>query len=104
MKNSKYTPGPWRVLYSSNTYPSVHAGETNSPICPLYEYVAEGQRDLLDNADANAQLIAAAPDMLEALMQIDSILLSATAETATSAIRQCFAITTSAVAKARGEK
>ena len=47
-------------------------------------------------------LVEAAPQMLEALNQIDSILLSATNETSTSVIRQCFAISAAAIAKAAG--
>lgn len=70
MNNPKHTPGPWSVLYSSNKYPSIHAGETKTPIAVLYEYVSETDRDLLDNAEANARLIAAAPELLEALENI----------------------------------
>lgn len=61
---TKHTKGPWKVLYSSNKYPSIHSGPTQTPVAVLYEYVSETDRDLLDNAEANARLIAAAPELL----------------------------------------
>lgn len=66
----KHTPGPWSVLYSSNVYPSIHAGPTSAPVASLYAHTqSRGERDVFENADANARLIAAAPVLLEALRE-----------------------------------
>ncbi len=58
MSDQAHTPGPW----------SLNAGEfviskTGGEICQMND--ADGE--LLDNALANARLIAAAPELLEAL-------------------------------------
>jgi hypothetical protein len=56
----KHTPGPWAI--------SKHATPEHSPQFGVYP---EGGRDLAivkgDNAKADAKLIAAAPDLLDAL-------------------------------------
>lgn len=60
MKNKlKHTPGPWRC--NENVYVMNSVGET---ICILYSPKTEED---LKNAKNNARLIAAAPEMLEAL-------------------------------------
>lgn len=55
---SKHTPGPWKA-----TYKTVTAPETEDRL-PLDVHIHGGNRD--DNK-ANARLIAAAPELLEAL-------------------------------------
>jgi hypothetical protein len=57
--NTQHTPGPWK------TWPSIHNGQT---------YIVKGDYTSKDNGciahadtEANARLIAAAPDLLEAL-------------------------------------
>ncbi len=78
---SKHTPGPWRAM----PYRKVN-GADGVEVCAL-------QSRKIEVADANAHLIAAAPDMLEALEnlveQIDDVALTAKA--------------TAAIKKARGQ-
>ena len=61
MSESKHTPGPWTVGKSDAGF-SIYAGDL------LIVDLVCGITD--DEADANASLIAAAPDLLEALHQI----------------------------------
>ena len=98
--NTKHTPGPWTVetgsFYVSIRAPSRMVGDTR---------VIGGKPD--DENLANARLIAAAPDLLEALGDAAAMLEvyatgktnSATHGQAVSAIRDALA----ALAKARGE-
>lgn len=55
-----YTPGPWRIADSSE----IHS-ESGQPVCSI----AHEENSNLDSqiANANARLIAAAPDLLNAL-------------------------------------
>lgn len=55
MTDAKHTPGPWRV----NGQKSVRG--------PNLEYIANAN---WKNGEANARLIAAAPDLLEALIMV----------------------------------
>lgn len=61
--SAKHTPGPWAAPYPSNGYSMRHP-----PIVSDHGHVAttSWQGDL-DHTDANARLIAAAPEMLRAL-------------------------------------
>ena len=63
MSETKHTQGPWRI----NKYGSIGAGERGTePIVAIVEPFYSVDRRHGDHA-ANARLIAAAPDMLEAL-------------------------------------
>lgn len=55
---SKHTPGPWVVCARYVVTP-----DQDTTICEIPEYLA----DYTETDEANARLIAAAPDMLEAL-------------------------------------
>ncbi len=58
---AEHTPGPWRVDRSDWGQPQfINAGDT--PLVALWGYVSEKT-----TVEANARLIAAAPEMLEAL-------------------------------------
>lgn len=69
MTQAKHVPGPWSIMefQRSGGYGPVRSivrdveGESVSEICELVEDYAPGV------ADANARLLAAAPDMLEML-------------------------------------
>ena len=88
---SKHTPGPWHVFKDSSIY-SKHADYT------LAEIVA-GMTD--EECDANARLIAAAPELLKALQAaLDALRGSAGFDEINNAKKQVKA----AIAKATGEK
>lgn len=55
--SAKHTPGPWRITAQGKHVVSVEDGR----ICAAPEHMAKW------NWDANARLIAAAPELLEAL-------------------------------------
>ena len=77
MKDAKHTPGPWRVLGSVTTTKqgthNLHIGhgdaDTFSPM--LAEVLSDGDRL---PKEANARLIAAAPDLLRALEEARAML------------------------------
>jgi hypothetical protein len=57
--SAKHTPGPWRVFgYDIGTSPD----ETLAVVCAMDD----------NTDDANATLIAAAPDLLAALVELDA--------------------------------
>jgi hypothetical protein len=60
MTQSKHTPGPWRYQESSDAYTHIVRAGENYFICQL-------PQDTSGKAEANARLIAAAPDLLAAL-------------------------------------
>jgi hypothetical protein len=63
MSESKHTPGPWRYQEGTDAYTHiVHTG-VNRFLCQLAQ-------DTSGVAEANARLIAAAPDLLEALQLV----------------------------------
>jgi hypothetical protein len=64
---SKCTPGPWEV--SDNPRETTIVGKNGSFIC-------EVQTHLLEEELANARLIAAAPELLDACKKVKSYLIS----------------------------
>lgn len=60
----KYTPGPWYSVQYAN-YHNLQSGEYFGDPDLLNEEISV-------NAEANAKLAAAAPDMLEALQNIEN--------------------------------
>ena len=65
---SKHTPGPWQPSKSrTNPYAvyAPHGQTTRSSIASIALY-----DDCYDEAEANARLIAAAPELLEALLAV----------------------------------
>lgn len=65
MKDAKHTPGPWGTdNYDSEPYINTDGGETNIAMC----------FDLRDGRQkANARLIAAAPELLEAAKRVSRL-------------------------------
>lgn len=61
MNNSKHAPGPWSIDTEYNTIIDVD----ESDVVQLYP------EDVSDEAAANARLIAAAPELLEALKSLN---------------------------------
>ena len=98
-----HTPGPWRIAEGGNLGNSVEGdsgkrhydGDDGYRTVAMYQSCCSSERwaDQEANARANAHLIAAAPDMLEALRAID-----ANSASGSSVGR----IARAAIAKARG--
>lgn len=61
MSEQKHTPGPWQVSRGYNT--------TDYPCFYIHGMAGDQKRDVA-TLDANARLIAAAPELLEALKRI----------------------------------
>lgn len=72
-ETAKHTPGPWQTFRDS-TCMAVLA-QDRSPICNL-TWATTGMlyRGTIEDSEANAALIAAAPDLLEALREADKML------------------------------
>ena len=67
---TQHTPGPWAI--SKGAYGALYVGPATlvHPGREAAQYAADRGRDLLAQREANAALIAAAPDMLAALQDI----------------------------------
>ncbi|EKT4441781.1 hypothetical protein QEK83_002441 [Stenotrophomonas maltophilia] len=59
--SSKHTPGPWAYQEDSDAYTHIVRGPNNRFICQLAQTTSS-------EIEANARLIAAAPELLEAAM------------------------------------
>ena len=97
----QHTPGPWEVQQPGTITLSVAAENKTYPICIVYKYLFVDQE-----AMANANLIAAAPELLEALDR----LLAATVDedlkygiSLTEQEQEARAFALEAIAKAVGE-
>jgi len=72
---SKHTAGPWKASVaffgpSGNGVPKVSHGDTSSVMCFLNLSGAYGGNKGIERANADARLIAAAPELLEALEDV----------------------------------
>jgi hypothetical protein len=104
MSETKHTPGPWRAeaVMSDDKHdicivnPVKPTGETGWPIVLASVYFDHTEPNISKaEADANAQLIAAAPELLEALIKVVAIADRRTDE---------FDSALAAIAKAKGIK
>ena len=95
----EYTPGPWIVGYADSGKPYIVADHgkrwDNPTICHLYEDVTpegsvtiEPWLEAFDNAEANARLIAAAPDMMTLLQKYITVLESDDKEALTKLLQE----------------
>ena len=67
MSETKHTPGPWNVFYrEGDKYPGIEAGILSIVVYSHIEGDCGVQGSTLEESLANAQLIAAAPELLEA--------------------------------------
>jgi len=64
-----HTPGPWSVDWDGEDLWNNHIVCSEGRIC----FMAHSGTERQDEFDANAQLISAAPDLLEALREIETI-------------------------------
>lgn len=108
----KHTPGPWRIE-DKDTFPYIEADQgkkwNNPTICHLYQDVTPFDSvtcgawlKAFDNATANARLIAAAPDLLNALERIVKEL-GASGYKGDTEEPSCIHTARAVIAKARGE-
>lgn len=75
MSNSKHTPGPWRIAHPKLTGrrqegDRLIVGPDNEHVAEAFQYQSHTLTDS-KQSDANARLIAAAPDLLAALKWIE---------------------------------
>jgi len=112
---SKHTPGPWRIEGSQEDglfyIVADQSKNWNNPVvCSFYDDVTPedsicgAEYESYPNAEANARLIAAAPDLFKALDDLES-LVSGWLSDANSPSRGIPAIVAAraAIAKAKGE-
>jgi len=97
--SAKFTPGPWAV------YPGTDGNEIcavdHSPGLPIRQVICGPRRG--ENWIANAHLIAAAPDMYEALQDLIALAEHAMREAGDYDINGELEDARAALAKARGE-
>lgn len=65
---TKFTPGPWFAV-ADKGQTIIRTSRSSAAFSPL-AIVKGDKRDTLKDQEANARLIAAAPDLLEALSEI----------------------------------
>jgi hypothetical protein len=68
MSNTQHTPGPWLHVKADECHGHYIEDATGETVCDLY-FVTSSRHEF-SNAELNARLIAAAPDLLEALAAI----------------------------------
>jgi hypothetical protein len=66
MSNTKHTPGPWRADVQDPAFVNYDVRTDETIICTM------GIDMCTEEEAANARLIAAAPELLEALMRLDA--------------------------------
>lgn len=116
---SGHTPGPWRFLEGGNSEeefnrcrPLTICGGNNDDLANVYSADDSTVSITREQANANAQLIAASPDLLEALNAASGFLLNAKIDLETGASKQTaintieggLKIVRAAIAKATGEQ
>ncbi len=100
MNNTLHTPAPWQVDYSGNCHLGIiDKNERTIAFCSL-------QNENGDEDEANARLIASAPDLLSALERLLQISQDELDQSAThDGLVNCEALANArvAIAKAKGE-
>lgn len=66
---TQHTPGPWRIEDKRSRGRTLISGDGWVRLCDVYT-VMEGCREPYPEGMANARLIAAAPDLLDALIDL----------------------------------
>ena len=103
-----HTPSPWVVCHSEKpTFISHTTGVYRQPDSDDERVIALCDQDLLLSSDeqlANARLIAAAPELLEALEELDRLLDYTKSGAFSHDDRaECLGLARAAITKARGE-
>lgn len=106
---SEHTKGPWQI--SPYTETSVQGANINRHICstggPQIMAGKDGSTDWLGENEANARLIAAAPEMLEALKSVGDLFDGLEFEVdaiAAASTHRLIRVVRAAIAKAEGEE
>lgn len=73
MTQQKHTDGPWKIdsALSPKSAPIIYSDKAGTVVCSLH-YVHRDNPDnygVFDNFDANARVLVAAPELLEALQE-----------------------------------
>lgn len=71
MEDQKHTPGPWKV-YGAAEELVIHAGEEREVITIIPRFITSEGIGGIKKKEANANLIAAAPELLEALEELSN--------------------------------
>lgn len=96
---TKFTTGPWGILTSESGAKAVFSGETGNWIATTCGKAWKTEDE------ANARLIAAAPEMYEALAAIEAVLRgNKLANVGNSTIHYALCLAKNATAKATGEQ
>ena len=97
---AKHTPGPWYATTRKGSWDWVVAHGPLDEICQLFHDGTEFN----ETGEANARLIAAAPEMLEALLSIRTIAAYMMSDPAgASCLKHIGEIAQAAIAKAEGK-
>ncbi len=72
MNNFKHTEGKWVISHGANFTPSIGSAELHQPIAHLCKMT--DAKTFCEEAEANAKLMAAAPEMLTALIKAQNLL------------------------------
>ncbi len=113
MTDTQHTPGPWEYVQSTEHHGPYVVHKFGPTVCDCYTMTQPGELSvrnggaskpvhfMADEADANARLIAAAPDLLEACQTLATLLdTDDWIATGRLAVKQAQA----AIAKVRGEE
>jgi hypothetical protein len=101
VKNLKHTPGPWK-LEKHKPEPTNGCFNTDLQIWSRSEFIAAIPFSLVAKREANAALIAAAPEMLEALEWVKTCVEAGAFRNEDRETPDIFKVE-QAIAKARGE-
>lgn len=102
MSKAQHTPGPWHVVTCVEDDPTTrYIDDAPGEDGERGYYLAEVEHYDLQELEANARLIAAAPELLEALERIVSI--NGSTKGAQSLVDEFKHIARAAIAKAKGE-
>ncbi len=93
-----HTPGPWQ-----NAQLIIEGCNGRLSICDVHDHSSTSEVHTLDEAEANAHLIAAAPEMLEALEQIRTLTAYMNASGCGSTLAKLEHLADAAIRKAKGE-
>ena len=77
MSEAKFTPGPWKATYDSQLQAAIEIYNTEDRIM-VAVLPDRGTVEAMSEIEANANLIAAAPDMYEALEQMEPLINNST--------------------------